>query len=298
MAIDTVSCLKSFVAVAECQSFTKAARKLYLSTSVVTKQIQNLESELGVVLFTRTTRQLCLTQAGDIYLKEAINILDKIKNAYNIVHNISSEPQGDIKIAIPGFVQVNKILSLVARFLQKYPKVNLIITNDQSPFQLYDRNMDIVISETKVNTHQLVRHELIKIRKNVFAAPKYLKQHGTPKTTEDLRHHNCLISQLVTPNHEWLFANDTKVKVSGNYTQVTGISLVPAAVLGIGLIWTANFLVEKELENGELQLVDIEPGSSLISVYLYHLPVTYTGLIKLFVDWIKKEITEHFANKV
>jgi len=298
MAIDTVSCLKSFVAVAECESFTQAARKLYLSTSVVTKQIQNLESELGVVLFTRTTRQLCLTPAGDVYLKEAINILDKIKNAYNIVHNISAEPQGDIKIAIPGFAQVGKVLSLIARFLQKYPKVNLIITNDQSPFQLYDKAMDIVISETKINTHQLVRHRLLQIKKSVFAAPEYLKQHGIPKTTEDLRKHNCLINQVVTPTHEWLFANDTKVKVSGNYTLLAGVSLVPAAVLGIGLIWTPNFLVEKEIENGELQSVDIEPGQSLIPIYLYHLPVTYTGLIKLFIDWVKKETTEHFANEL
>lgn len=298
MAIDLVSCLKSFVTVAEYESFTQAARQMYLSTSVVTKQIQNLESELGVVLFTRTTRQLSLTPSGEIYLKEANEILDKIKNAYNTIHSISTEPQGNIKVAIPGFAQVGIVLSLIAKFLEQYPKINLNITNDQSPFQLYNKTMDIVISETKTNTPQLTHHQLMQVKKSVFASPNYLKKYGIPKTPDDLKKHNCLINQVVTPTNEWIFANNTRVKVSGNYTLLAGVSLVPAAVLGIGLIWTPNFLVEQEIKNGELVLVDIEPGPSIVPIYLYHSPITYSGLIKLFIDWIKKETTLQFVNEL
>jgi len=138
MALDTLSCIKSFVSVAQYGSFSQAANKMYLSQSVVTKQIQALEQELGVSLLTRTTRSLTLTNTGHLYLEKAKKILSEIKSANEAVKNISEEQSGTIKLSIPGFFQGGEFVQILTKFLIEYPKVQFIINNNMSPFQLLD----------------------------------------------------------------------------------------------------------------------------------------------------------------
>lgn len=290
MSLDIVSCMKSFITVSECGSFTQAAQKLYLSTSVITKQVQTLEKELGTMLLIRTTRTMALTTAGEIYLKKAKYILNEINNAKEAAINVIPNPRGLIKLALPGFFQSGKFIKIIANFLSTYPEINISIINNMSPYQLLDKTADIVISEFKIRDAQINCERLIDIKKSVFASPKYVQLHGAPKTVNDLSHHNCLIYEWASPTHEWIFKNNVRVKVNGNYTVIAGVSLVAAACEGIGLTWVPDIIVEEEVSDGRLVKLDIEPGPFIANNYLYSLPIANTGIVKLFINYIHKEI--------
>lgn len=290
MSFDIAEAMKVFINVAECGSFVEAARTSYISNSSISKKIQELEEYLNKQLIVRSTRSLSLTPEGELYLKLSKKIIEDINDANIQVKNFSSsDVSGTVKISIPGFFQHRGFAHLLKEFIENNPNIVLHINNDPQPNQLINKAADIVISELNVMDNQLNREFLFKSVRSVFAAPSYLEKYGTPRTVFDLKHHNCLTHLKPNPKLEWLFANDIRVKVSGSIVVLGGTTNIAAAVEGVGLIWVPKMWVTEELNNGSLVKVDIEPGSYVADVYMYHLPVNYTGCVKIAIDWIRNK---------
>lgn len=293
MNLDLFICMRSFLSVAESGSFTKAALNLHVSISAITRQIQSLERYVGSTLLTRSTRKLQLTQAGEIYLECVKQIFEDINQANSSIKNITSQtPTGKIKLSMPGILQKGKYITSLYKFLIKYPQIDLEIDNYMSPLQLLENTSDIVISPFSISDKQFNCEDLFHSTKSVFAAPKYLEKNGIPKTVFDLEQHNCLVYAPASPNSEWEFANKTKIKVKGNYKVNSGVSLIPAAVAGIGLTWVEEDLPKNEVANGELVKLDIAPGPYSAIIRMYYLPIAYTGINKLLINWIKSEFKD------
>lgn len=286
MALDLISCMKSFVAVADQGSFALAARNAWISKAVVTKQIQRLEDLLGKRLFERTTRRLHLTEAGTLYLCHVKKILGQIASANDAILNLEPEPHGVITIGLPAGFNSMFFSKQFQEFLEKYPKVALHITNENFPNVIVDGYADIVISSILVDDQQLIKEKLMRVSRSIFAAPYYLEKYGTPKTIDDLKHHNCIINTRISPDFQWEFAQGKKVQVKGNYVSAGGLDVLHAAVNGIGLVWAPDFLVKTELESGQLVPVDIGAGPACIGLYLYYLPVGGDSPIKLMADFL------------
>ena len=105
--------------------------------------------------------------------------------------------------------------------------------------------MDLLISEMDVRDKQFIKEHLFTVHRSVYAAPKYLKKYGVPKTLADLKNHNCLIASRISPHDQWLLGGDKKVTVSGNYASSSGINILYAGFEGLGLIWCANRLARR-----------------------------------------------------
>ena len=291
MNIDLFVCMQSFIHVAESESYVQTAHKLHLSTSVLTRHIQALESYLKVQLIIRTTRSLKLTPAGLSYLHSARKIIQSIEEAKLIAKNEGhDEKTGIIKIAMPGILQGAAHIQMFSSFLEKYPDIKLQINTNRSPLQLLDKESDIVISEIQLNDHKFICENLYTITKRVFAAPKYINKYGTPTHINELSNHNCLIYGPASPTGEWEFAKKNRVKVSGNYHSLNGAGIIPAAIEGIGLLWVEEDLVRQEVLEGKLIPLEINPGPYKCSFNLYYLAIEYSGIVKLLID----EIIEYF----
>ena len=115
--------LKYFVAVATYKSFTLAAVHLRMTQPAVTRQIQAIEREFGVRLFRRQGRQMLLSEAGDVLLEQARDILERIDSAGKLVKESASEPTGRIAIGAPTATGELYLPAIISSYRKKYPRV-------------------------------------------------------------------------------------------------------------------------------------------------------------------------------
>jgi DNA-binding transcriptional LysR family regulator len=245
MSLDFLSCIQGFVAVAEYKGFSQASRHLQISTPMLTNQIKRLEESLGKKLLHRTTRYVSLTEAGEIYLIRAQKILAEIQDARSEICQLEVKPHGVLRLGIPNSFNSVAFVRHLVSFSEKYPKIQLQVAEETSPTALLDGSIDLIISEVDVKEKQLIKDHLLTIHRSIYAAPKYIKKHGAPKNSADLKNHNCLIVKGSSPKNEWILANK-RTLVNGNYLSTQGsrikisAKMVILSVIGALLIVIAS----------------------------------------------------------
>src|ERR1700729_1910716 len=185
--------LSAFVAVAEQASFTKAARRLGLSTATLSQTVRALEDHLGVRLLNRTTRSVAPTDAGERLLAQLRPLLDGFDAAIESVNAFREKPAGHLRLSMPPPVARFVLAPILARFLQLYPEI-VIETTVESGLK------DIVAGDQPAGFRRgnLVTLDMIAVRAtndmhyHVVASPQYLAQLDRPRTPSDLSAHNLI----------------------------------------------------------------------------------------------------------
>lgn len=121
----TVRQIKSFLNVAATGSFTRAAEKMHTLQPVLSQQIRDLEAELGVRLFDRTTRRVELTEAGNEFRSTAVKIIEDLEMAVRNAHELAERKRGRVVIAAPPLLAAAVVPPAIADFRQKYPGIEI-----------------------------------------------------------------------------------------------------------------------------------------------------------------------------
>ncbi|MBO5160482.1 MAG: LysR family transcriptional regulator [Lachnospiraceae bacterium] len=146
--------LKYFIAVAEYQSFTKAANQYYISQTAITQQIHALEEQMGVSLIDRTRRPIALTPAGNVFLIEAKAIVERINTALSRVHDASTGLVGTLRIGYTKGYERSNLSNILRSFHLDYP--NILITcyrcdTDMLAAGLFNNEYDIIFTWDSTN---------------------------------------------------------------------------------------------------------------------------------------------------
>ena len=166
--------LRYFVALAEELSFTKAAQRLHISQPPLSIQIAQLESEIGVALFKRTSRSVQLTSAGEVFLNDARSILDRIGAACDRARSVGSGMAGRIEIGLSGSQFQGPLPGLIAKYMQSHEGVSIVLHESRPADQLEELrrgSIDLSISRTPVND-DVLRSQLLFNDPIVLALPK------------------------------------------------------------------------------------------------------------------------------
>lgn len=151
--------LRYFVAVAQELSFTRAAKRLHMSQPPLSQQIRDLESELSTTLFSRTSRRVELTAAGEAFLEHAGAILEHVDQARSHARAVGSGSAGRLEIGLSGSLLLGPMPRFIAAYRRSYPAVAVVL-NEMTPAaqlaSLRDRRIDLSFSRTAVNDHALV----------------------------------------------------------------------------------------------------------------------------------------------
>ena len=284
--MDKVMGMRVFSAVAKQGSFSDAAKKLSISKAMASKHVQNLESELGVRLFNRTTRKLNLTEVGLAYFDKVDTILAEIDETELAISQLNSEPKGKLKImAQPSFgaFHLSRALSI---YLRKYPEVTTELELTNRMPDLVEDGIDLAFHVGELDDSMFVARKIASARRVVCASPDYLKQNDMPKKPADLENHNCLIYSPRTPQFEWEFINQ-KVRVSGDIQCNDGDALRIAAIQGCGIAQLPTYMVGLDIQAGRLKalLEDYEPEK--LPVYaIYNHRKYLSAKIQTFIDFI------------
>jgi DNA-binding transcriptional LysR family regulator len=271
--MDRLHLINVFVAVVDTNGFAGAARKLNISPPAATRAINELESQLGVRLLTRTTRVVRVTDAGARYAQDCRRILTELAEADESVSGMHSAPRGRLTLTAPALFGAKFVTPIVTEYLQRYPEVSAACLFLDRVVNMLDEGVEVAIRIGELPDSSMQAVRVGRVRRVICAAPSYLAQHGIPQTPDDLAAHSIVSASGVTPTPEWrLVENGTPriVKLQPRLTTTTNDSAVAAAVNGFGLTRLLSYQVAEHLSNGQLKTVLSEFEPAALPVHVVH----------------------------
>jgi DNA-binding transcriptional LysR family regulator len=253
MVRENVSDLLVFLAVARERSFTKAAAKLGVSQSALSHTIRGLEERLGIRLLTRTTRSVSTTVAGERLLLSVGPKFEEIDAELASLNELREKPAGTIRITTAEHAAQTVLWPKLARFLPNYPDIKVEITTDYGLRDIVADRYD-----AGVRLGEQVAKDMIALRISpdlriaVVGSPTYFAGRDIPRTPQDLLSHTCINLRLPTYDSTliWEFEKDGKdlnVHVEGQVAFSSGSQILNACLLGFGLAYIPEDMVEAHL---------------------------------------------------
>jgi len=192
IGLERLTGLIAFARAGSLGSYTAAARALGISPSAVSKSVQRLEQQLGLPLFTRTTRSLTLTQEGRDLHERALRLLREAEEIEQAVLVAKSEPAGTLKIAAAAPIGVHMLPPVLARLKARYPKLSVDLRLGDQFVDMIEEGIDVALRVGDLADSRLISRRFAPHRVCAFASPAYLEQHGTPQHPDDLPNHDCV----------------------------------------------------------------------------------------------------------
>lgn len=255
--MDQLSRTAVFIAVVKSGSFVGAARDLGITSSAVSKQVQNLERDLQVKLLNRTTRKLSVTEEGAVFFERAARALDDLREAQEQVYELKSRPRGPLKVSLPLSLGVKYLGQAIVSFAELYPEVELDVSLDDRFVDIVGEGFDLVVRIGSLQDTSLIARRLASCPFVLCASAGYIGENGKPGSPEDLLNHNLLAYTRNKARHEWRYKGpDNKlgqVDLKGSFKCDSGEVLCQAALEGIGLVVLPVFYVAEHLKDGSLQ---------------------------------------------
>ncbi|MBU2510347.1 LysR family transcriptional regulator [bacterium] len=241
---------EELVQVVETGSFSKAASTLGISKSHVSQKIAKLEDRLGARLLNRTTRRLSLTQIGESYYKRCAKIVAELEEAESEVTQLQVEPKGIIRIdSVSGPLGERFFAKAFAEFIANYPGLSLDLRYHKH-LDLQDDDFDLAIGLRPTDSRFMTRR-VTHVHYHICGSPAYFAQHPIPQKPEDLLSHNCLVGT----SNIWEFKKGKKeieMKVNGSWHANSALSLLIAAIEGLGITRLASFTAYQAFKKGQL----------------------------------------------
>jgi len=294
--MESLSDVAVFVQVVRDGSFTKAADRLELSRSVVSKYVTRLEERLGARLLNRTTRRLSLTEAGRVFYERSRRGLEEIEEAETEVSRLQGEARGLLRVNSPMSFGILHIAPLLPEFLAENPEVTVDMNLDDRKVDVIEEGFDVSIRITDLPDSSLVARRLGPCRHAIVAAPAYLEKHGVPRAPDDLRDHNIIAYQYQESATDWHFLTEDKeqitVPVSGSIKMNNSLALREALLGGIGITRTPTFVVGEDIAAGKL--VSLLPNYQTLEVSIYLVYPQRRHLspkVRAFVDFVAARIS-------
>ncbi|WP_164021843.1 LysR family transcriptional regulator [Pyxidicoccus trucidator] len=283
--------LQTFLVVARLKSFSAAARELGVTPAAVSQSVRHLEEQLRVVLFTRTTRSMALTEAGRRLLEGAGPGLGQALASLQEVSARPGEAVGRLKLTVPEIAVPFVITPVLPAFRERHPRVEVEVVSE-------NRFVDIVADgyDAGVRLHEAIERDMVQVRLTgafrfvVVGAPAYFERHGTPQRPEDLLHHECFTIRI--PSSGGLYAwelergkRNWRVPVRGSVVTNNRALMLALVEQGLGLAYAFEPAVKEQLRDGRLMRVLEEYAPTVPGFFLYFPSrAQRSGPLRLFIE--------------
>lgn len=297
--------LRAFVVVAECGSFTLAARQLEVSVMAVSKQVSGLEAKLNQGLLVRTTRRLHLTEFGREFLLRAQQILAQHQALDEWLLGGPDKVAGTLSVVSQSAQTYEEtVLPYMAEFHQKYPQLIVKLDLREQVLDVEQHQYDIYwgVSDYLGEQHTgLKRRIMWQAPYGIFASKGYLKKFGVPKTPDDLDNHQ-MISQIRAEDFGYLVVNSVVDSTSTEFDYRQMPSSIQSACnhtqlalqdLGLFNAMADNNDIVHHLATGELVAVLKPYWYQPITAYIYYHQVKFEqAKVRAFIDFFMSKSSE------
>lgn len=271
----TFNQLTIFQAIVEAGSISGAARKMEMTAPSVSHALKQLENQLDVPLFTRSTRRIELTDAGEILHQRITDAISTLEYAVESVQDLGGKPSGKVSLTLPRFAYQFFLRPVYAEFCKRYPDIELEIAVSDEAVNIIERGYDVGIRFGDRIEPGMVAHQLTAaMRDALVASESYIARYGLPESFDDLQKHKFVRYRFIASNQlaplilkkkgqsvtietpKALIVNDTD-------------AMVDAASKGLGIGQMIEPVVNEKLKSGELKPVLEKHWQSLPGLYIY-----------------------------
>ncbi|MGV8919378.1 MAG: LysR family transcriptional regulator [Pseudomonas sp.] len=285
--------MRAFRCIVEAKGFSAAAERLDTTHSTISRQLQQLEVELGVQLINRNTRRFSLTSAGEQYYAACVDILDRVDAAAQVVAGEHQRPTGLLRVSVPLVIGTLELGNWLPGFQQRYPDIELELSCSDDLVDLVAERFDLALRITgPLADTTLVARTLVVSDMILVAAHSYVRGRGLPRTAQALDQHRLLAYSSrsgVVSDWQLEAARSSTIKwvPSGKFKADTISGLYAAVLAGVGIAAFTRATVQAAIDSG--QLVHILPQYTLGQRHYYalyphakHLPAK----VRAFVDFM------------
>ena len=283
--MDKLKALGAFISVAEERSFAKAARRLGLSSPSVTRLVGELETDLGVILFHRTTRSVTLTEIGARYLGDAQGIIASLTAADDAARGAHGKPVGILRVTASTMFGALYIPPIVSDFVNEYPDVSVETICLDRVVDIIEEGIDVAIRIGELPDSSLMATRVGSVQLQVCGSPEYFKRNGVPKIPSDLKAHKTIGLTLGNFQSGWRFSNGENLKLKHRLKFNTIPAALAAAKCGHGLVRILSYQIGPELQAKQLQTVLDEFALPPLPIHVVHGPGRLASAkVRCFVD--------------
>jgi len=254
--------LAAFLKVAECRSVSQAAVSLDVAKSLISKRIAQLEERLETTLFSRSTRKVALTPAGETYVEYAKRALDEVSDGMERVRSLRTELSGTLRLTAPVSWGQRVLAKHLPEFLKLHPSLEIDLMLNDRMMDMATERIDVALRWSSHSHHERHGTPLTEIKWFLTAAPAYIAQYGLPAEPVELNDHACLYYRRDNTDDHWTLQNklaakqstpsSVEVNVSGRYRVDNPEAVLESATAGMGIALLPDYLCVQAIEKGNL----------------------------------------------
>ena len=294
--MDRFQAISAFARVVEAGSFARAAERLGVSVSAVSRQVADLEAHLDARLLNRTTRRLSLTEGGQAFYERCVQLLADLEDAEVVVTAASIVPRGTLRLTCSATFGTRHLAPAIADFGSRHPQLRFEVELSERAVDIVEEGLDLAIRIGEIGSQNLVGRRIGTSQLVCCAAPDFLASRGEPRTPEELAAYPCLTYEYAPNRGIWAFRDDAghdhNVAVSGPVHASNGNFLVALAVAGMGITREPDFIVGPEVRVGRLAPILRKFAAPPLDIYVVYPSRRHlSAKVRAFTDFL----AERFA---
>ncbi|MBK4739360.1 LysR family transcriptional regulator [Noviherbaspirillum pedocola] len=251
--------LAMFAKVVEERSFAAAARAMDVSVATVSRAVSRLEERLGARLLNRSSRQLALTAFGRTIAESATRIYRDAEEVEGVAREMSVQPRGLVRLAVPMSFGVKWVAPLLPEFLTAYPDVSIDLHLSDAAVDLVGEGYDAALRIAVLPDSSLVARRLCPVSRVVVAAPSYLEKHGRPGRPKDLNPRDCLGYAYRASNDVWRLTDGNGTEESivpeGRLRVTNSDAMIPTILAGLAVAELPEFIAGEYIRDGLMEAI-------------------------------------------
>jgi DNA-binding transcriptional LysR family regulator len=292
MWVDTLTGIKVFRQVVESGTFVAAAKRMDLSTAMVSKHVANVEKRLGVRLLNRNTRTLSLTEPGRVYFERCKTILDDLEATELEMGSLGTVPRGTLRVTCPSWFARRRMADLLAEFRRSYPEILVDMSFEDRIVDLVEEGYDLALRVTRGDSLPpgLIARPIRSIPVLMAASREYVKRNGAPQSPEELAHHDFIAIgsrdsiEFIGPTEKI----EVPVRVALRYRSLSGVAHAVAAGIGLSAL-PQTFFEDPPLKSALIPVLTDYPLQEP-KLYAVYISRSYLPLkIRTFVDFLMQQ---------
>ena len=283
--------LQDVITVAETGSLSAAARRLNVSQPTVGRRIEQLEQQLGAVLFNRTAQGLSLTKVGENILNHAKSMEEDALAIERVATGANQQLQGNVRVSMIEDLGIVWLPQKLREFHQEFPQLVIEVNIDNRNVDLLRREADIAIRLARPELADLICRKVGMLNFGLYASQSYLDEHGVPEHTRDLKEHYHvgfdveMVSGAQVKKLESLF-NQGHIRHRSN----SHMEIVEATIAGLGCGALCCFIADQHPDLRRVLNTKIDYAREIWLVT--HAEINSSARIRTVFDFLGKTLEE------
>jgi DNA-binding transcriptional LysR family regulator len=294
--LNPLDSMQVFMRVAEQASFTRAAESLGLLKATVSQSVQHLENSLGTRLLHRTTRKVQMTLDGQLYYERCKELLADVESVQTMFQRSSETLRGRLRVDMPSRLARSYVIPALPEFLRVHPQLEFELSTTDRLVDPIQEGFDCVLRVGTPRDPQLIARPVGQLQFINVASADYLRRRGTPRTLEDLSHHDLIHYVPVLGSRSEGFEYPVEggfrqLPMSGGIVVNSSDAYHAACLAGLGLIQAPVIGLREELASGVMVevLPQFRPEPMPVSL-LYAHRRNLPKRVRVFMDWVAETL--------